>query len=80
MKKGFIIFLALSASFVFSCKKDRNCACTETYVGASKNYTTVVDSTISGYKKEEAAAICDKGDVAKQTIYTESREINCELN
>ena len=80
MKKYLILVVAVvSFSALSACKKERTCSCTETYTGAINNYQTVTDSIIVGEKEEDAIAICDKGDRPKQTILTESYEIECEL-
>ena len=75
MKYSLILISALA---LFSCVKERTCTCTETYSGESTNYVVTRDSTLK-MKKDEAEAKCNEGDLAEQTILTETYSIECEL-
>lgn len=63
------ILVAITNLFLFAhCKQAQTCSCTETYTGGENEYALVSDSTLQGQSKKDAAAICNKGDIAKKPI------------
>jgi len=73
--------LAISMVLLFaSCTKDFTCECVETYEGAEESYTKTISTTeINDTKKQEAEETCNAMDEPEQTIFTETRSVDCEL-
>jgi len=69
----FIVFVGVT-----SCGKDVTCECSETYTGASNNWTDSFDTLLVDVKKSDGESKCNELDEST-TLFSETYEVNCEV-
>lgn len=78
MKKAILVFGALLALGMTSCKKDWTCECIETINDNGTTTTSTTTTTLERLKPSEARTECDKGDLSNSsTNYSYVKE--CEV-
>lgn len=74
-----IAFIGSFCLFLSACKRDYSCECTEYYEGADTSWSKFHADTVLTYKKKEVDEACDALDGEKQTYFTESYWLDCEV-